>query len=298
MRSLSTRCAFLSLALWLVVLPEGRADGLSPAVGDHSPSQGESDSVKATPLVVGESFVLDSRVLGEKRRINIYLPPAVTAGKALGIPVLYMLDGGIDEDFVHVAGLVQVCVGNKTMKPHLLVGIENTERRRDLTGPTSDPEDKKIAPRVGGSAAFRNLLKSELMPEISRRYGTTREAAIVGESLAGLFVVETFLLEPELFDTYFAFDASLWWNRESLLAQAPELLKAKDRKGKALYLVSSSQPDLAKASQKLAGILSEAKTPGLRHEWVAMPSETHSTVFHPAALRGFRAWLAPTQPPK
>ena len=56
-----------------------------------------------------------------------------------------MPDGGMEEDFPHVAGLVQVLTGNGTMRPFLLVGIENTERRRDLTGPTENVEDKKIA---------------------------------------------------------------------------------------------------------------------------------------------------------
>ncbi len=113
-----------------------------------------------------------------------------------------MPDGGMAEDFLHVAGLVQVSVGNGTMRPFLLVGIENTERRRDMTGSTENEEDKKIAPRVGGSAAFRRFLREELMPQVKERYRTTEETAIVGESLAGLFVVETFLLEPDLFDIY------------------------------------------------------------------------------------------------
>src|SRR5262245_8520287 len=111
-----------------------------------------------------------------------------------------MLDGGIKEDFLHIAGLVQVSVGNGTMRPFLLVGIENTQRRRDMTGPTENPEDKKIAPRVGGSAAFRAFIRQELMPQVKSRYRTTGETAIVGESLAGLFVVETLLTEPDLFD--------------------------------------------------------------------------------------------------
>ena len=42
-----------------------------------------------------------------------------------------MPDGGMAEDFLHVAGLVQVSVGNGTMRPFLLVGIENTQRRSD-----------------------------------------------------------------------------------------------------------------------------------------------------------------------
>ncbi|HEX8328983.1 MAG TPA: alpha/beta hydrolase-fold protein [Hymenobacter sp.] len=143
--------------------------------------------------------------MGEKRRINVYLPDGYAESATLRLPVLYMPDGGIKEDFLHVAGLVQVLVGNGTMRPFILVGIENTERRRDLTGPTTNEEDKKIAPRVGGATAYRAFIRNELMPEVKQRYRTTDETAIVGESLAGLFVVETLLLEPTLFDTYLAF---------------------------------------------------------------------------------------------
>jgi predicted alpha/beta superfamily hydrolase len=133
-----------------------------------------------------------------------------------------MPDGGIHEDFLHVAGLVQVSVGNGTMRAFLLVGIENTARRRDMTGPTGDAGDRAIAPVVGGSAAFRRFIRSELMPAVDARYRTTGESAVVGESLAGLFVMETLFLEPDLFDTYIAFDPSLWWNKGELVERAAE----------------------------------------------------------------------------
>ena len=63
------------------------------------------------PLDVGETFVLDSQVLGEARRINVYLPAAYAAEPDSAFPVLYMPDGGLGEDFLHVAGLVQVGAG-------------------------------------------------------------------------------------------------------------------------------------------------------------------------------------------
>ena len=91
----------------------------------------------AQPLAIGETFTLESKVLGETRRINVYLPPGY-AKSDTKLPVLYMPDGGLAEDFVHIAGLVQVSVGNETMRPFILVGIENTERRRDMTGPTDN----------------------------------------------------------------------------------------------------------------------------------------------------------------
>jgi predicted alpha/beta superfamily hydrolase len=236
----------------------------------------------AEPLVTGETFTIRSAVLGEERRINVYRP-AVPPDTPL--PVLYMPDGGVAEDFIHVAGLVQVLVGNGTMRPFLLVGIQNTERRRDLTGPTENAEDRKIAPRVGGSAKFRAFVRDELFPDVEKRYRTTKERAIVGESLAGLFVVETLLLEPELFDTYIAFDPSLWWNDELLVKR----WRPRSLAGKTLYVATSRDA----SAQRLIDVLRAAHLErfGWHHE--PMPEEQHSTIYHPAALRAFRALFAP-----
>jgi predicted alpha/beta superfamily hydrolase len=246
-----------------------------------------------SPLVIGETFTIDSKVLGESRRINVYCPPGYAEAPDAHFPVLYMPDGGMAEDFLHVAGLVQVCVGNGTMRPFLLVGIENTERRRDLTGPTENANDKKIAPRVGGSKAFRGFIRQELMPQVKARYRTSKETAVVGESLAGLFVVETFLLEPDLFDTYMAFDPSLWWNNQKLVNDAAGRLRAWPKLDRTLYFASSDEKDLAEITQKLATILARDAPPSVHWHYEKMPEEQHSTIFHPAALKAFRAVLKP-----
>ena len=247
----------------------------------------------ASPLVIGETFTIDSKILNETRRINVYLPPGYVESPNARLPVLYMPDGGIAEDFLHVAGLVQVSVGNGTMRPFLLVGIENTQRRRDLTGPTENADDKKIAPQVGGSEAFRAFIRRELMPQVKARYRTTPEAAIVGESLAGLFVVETFLLEPDLFDTYIAFDPSLWWNRHKLVDDAAKRLRARPKLEKTLYFASSDEKGIVEVTQRFADILAKAAPPGIHWHYEKMPEEKHSTIYHPAALKAFRAVFKP-----
>ncbi|MGI4866010.1 MAG: alpha/beta hydrolase [Janthinobacterium lividum] len=246
-----------------------------------------------TPLCIGQTFTLASAVLSETRRINIYLPAGYAENPALQLPVLYMPDGGLAEDFLHVAGLVQVSVGNGTMRPFIVVGIENTERRRDLTGPTTSAEDRKIAPRMGGSAAFRQFIRTELMPAIRQRYRTNAETAIVGESLAGLFVVETFLQEPDLFDTYLAFDPSLWWNSSYLLGQADKRLPTYAGPAKTLYLAASSQPDIAAATRQLATTLRTVANPRITWHYQPLPQETHATIYQPAALQAFRTVFKP-----
>jgi len=254
---------------------------------------GEQSDVNATPLAIGETFTMASKAVGETRRINVYLPAGYAQEQKTRFPVLYMPDGGMAEDFLHIAGLLQVLNGNGTMKPFVLIGIENTERRRDMTGPTTNPEDRKIAPRVGGSAAFRTFIKTELMPLLKARYRTTDETAIVGESLAGLFVIETFFLDPNLFNTYIAFDPSLWWNNQQLVKDASARLRAVNGTDRTLYFASSNEPGIIKDADELAAILQKDATPGLTWRYDKMPGETHGTIYHPAALRAFRALFKP-----
>ena len=256
-------------------------------------AQGEAGRVTpAVPLAVGETFTIESKVLGEVRRINIYLPPEYAQSPEKRLPVLYMPDGGMAEDFLHIAGLLQVLVGDGSMRPFLLVGIENTQRRRDLTGPTRSAEDRKIAPVVGGSPAFRQFIRSELMPVINARYRTTSERAIIGESLAGLFIVETYLDEPDLFDTYIAFDPSLWWNDGELVRSARRRLPAGGPGRRTLFLASSSQ-DISHFTRQLADILRKHPPAGLTWYYEPMPKETHATIYHPAALRALRQLFKP-----
>lgn len=250
-------------------------------------------SAQAAALTIGETLTIDSKVLDETRRINVYAPAAYSASADLRLPVLYMPDGGMAEDFLHIAGLVQVLVGNGTMRPFLLVGIENTQRRRDLSGPTENAEDRKMAPQVGGSALFRQFIRSELMPVIKARYRTTPETAIMGESLAGLFVVETLYLEPDLFDTYIAFDPSLWWNDNGLVTGAPARLRQGWTRPRRLYLASSGEKQLAPLARDLADVLARHAPANLAWHYELLANETHATLYHPAALQALRHLFKP-----
>ncbi|HEY0015228.1 MAG TPA: alpha/beta hydrolase-fold protein [Longimicrobium sp.] len=235
------------------------------------------------PVPAHETFTLQSAALDETRRINVYTPPGYAGDGAARYPVLYMPDGGVQEDFPHVAGTVDAAIRAGEMRPMLVVGIENTERRRDMTGPTQVAEDRAIAPRVGGSDAFRRFIADELMPHVRGRYRVTDETAVIGESLAGLFIVETFLLRPELFDTYVALDPSLWWNAEELVRTARARVTARPEMEARLYLASSGQEDIASATARLAEVLRADAPAGLRWWYRPRPDLTHGTIYRALA---------------
>jgi hypothetical protein len=238
-----------------------------------------------------ETFTIASATLGEVRRINVWTPPGYADGKT-SLPVLYMPDGGVEEDFPHVVATVDSAVRAGEMRPVIVVGIENTERRRDMTGPTEVESDRRIAPRVGGSAAFRRFIARELMPEVRRRYRTTGETATIGESLAGLFVVETFFLQPDLFDTYIALSPSLWWNGEALTRTAADQLRAHPHLHAALY-ISSAGDDVGAEAARLADVLHTHAPAGLRWAYVPRPDLQHATIYRAEAPRVLRDWLPP-----
>ncbi|RFF29984.1 alpha/beta hydrolase [Wenzhouxiangella sediminis] len=245
----------------------------------------------AGELAIGETFTLHSEQLEEERRINVFQPTVYGEAVATPLPVLYMLDGGIDEDFLHIAGLLQVFVSNGSVRPLLLVGIENTERRRDMTGPSDDPQDQAIAEHIGGAAAFRSFLRDELIETIESRYDVTPERAIIGESLAGLFVVETLANEPGLFDTYIAVDPSVWWNQYDLTGRIAQSLQQESAAERRLFVAASEEASSAERFQAFIVQVEQASS-RMTFEYAPMPQESHATLFHPAAMKAFRTMFS------
>jgi predicted alpha/beta superfamily hydrolase len=297
MRLLSFTCIALSaIAGSCAHTQSGPRGSSAPASSHNQRSQPLADrATQSTPITLphAATFTIESAILGETRRINVLLPAIYGVPVEGPLPVLYMPDGGLAEDFLHIAGLVQVLVSNGTMRPVILVGIENTQRRRDMTGPTQVAKDREIAPIVGGSAAFRAFLRDELMPAIRSRYQTTDESSIVGESLAGFFALETLFEEPELFRNYIAVDPSIWWNDGGLIrtAKAPG---AQDKlRGRSVMVLTSSEPMMAQLNPQFASAMQNLCTGECSFVYVPMHSETHATIYHPAALTAFRTILAP-----
>lgn len=248
----------------------------------------------ADPLLPHDSFALPSLAVQETRRINVWLPPQYEA-TSQAFPVLYMPDGGLGEDFPHVVRTIDGLVRAGAIAPLLVVGIENTVRRRDLTGPTEVATDRAVAPVVGGAPAFRSFVVDELIPAVERRYRCTGQRALVGESLAGLFVLETMFERPDRFERCIAFSPSLWWNAQALLRSAPSRLEALADRPRTLWFAAADETDIAPHAAALAAVLQRGAPAALDWTFVPMPEERHHTIFRAAKERAFRAALWPAR---
>ncbi len=243
--------------------------------------------VQDTVTVPHDTLTIQSRAVSEARLINVHLPQGYQASSGPRYPVLYMPDGGMDEDFPHIVHAVDSLISAGKIRPVIVVGIPNTERRRDMTGPTRFKSDSAIAKRVGGSAAFRAFIKDELIPLINKRYRTTDERGIIGESLAGLFIMETLLLEPTMFTHYVALDPSLWWNGNALTDStfATARLKTFDHSPRTLFVSTANVEEITATTVRLLDLVGRVGVEGLTMVYQPRPDLTHATIFRGVEVR-------------
>lgn len=181
------------------------------------------------PFVLGVIEEIASKKLAETRTLNIYLPEGYNKNDTTHYPVIYLLDGSADEDFIHVVGLVQFNSFpwiNRVPKS-IVVGIATIDRRRDFTYPTTIAADKNRYPTTGHSDKFISFIADELQPYIEGKYHVNHSKTIIGQSLGGLLATEILLKKPTLFDKYIIISPSLWWDNGSLLSHTTDSLKNK-----------------------------------------------------------------------
>ncbi|GAM99516.1 putative esterase [alpha proteobacterium U9-1i] len=249
------------------------------------------------PVVIGETFEFSSTVMGEAREINVWVPPSYAEGDRR-YPVLYLIDGARDQDFHHISGLAQLATINGAYREMIVVGIGTKVRTSELTPTPTDPRFVRGFPTSGQAERFRNYIADEVIPFIEARYRTDDQRVLIGESLAGLFVVDTYLKAPNLFDDYVAASPSVWWDGERLAAAAPRLLARHDATPHRLYLTMGDEGGtMQSAMDTLLLALREHAPAGLALTWVdRRTSETHATIYHGAAYDALERYFAYAEP--
>jgi hypothetical protein len=225
----------------------------------------------------------------------VYLPPEyATSGKRY--PVVYLLDGGVQEDFLHIAGIASLAADFRRMREFVVIGIEGIDRRHDLIYPTTVDSQRQRNPTAGGAATFRTFLATELKPWAEANFRLTDETVLMGESAAGMFTLETLLRQPELFRGYIAVSPMLWWDGESLAKAAPALLARRPfPSGRRLYLtIADEGGEMRDGVDRVVATLRKEAPAGLTWTFVPMEQETHGTTFHPAALAALRQFFVGT----
>lgn len=249
------------------------------------------------PFVLGEIHRLNSIVLNETRTINIYLPQGYHSNDTIRYPVIYLLDGSADEDFIHITGLVQYFSFEWINKvpQSIVVGIANVDRKRDFTFPTTIDTDRKTYPSTGHSDAFISFLETELQPYIDKTLRTTTDRTLIGQSLGGLLATEILLKKPALFNTYIIVSPSLWWDNGSLLNYNADILQQTYTAPTHIYigvgkegLTPTAIPRVMEVDANLlADKLKSTKSSTVNVLFDYLPEENHATIMHQAVSNAF-----------
>lgn len=237
------------------------------------------------PLTIGEIRTLKSEILKEERTLNIYLPQ--NFDKTKSYPIIYLLDGSMNEDFIHVSGLVQFFNLMYAMPETIVVGIANVDRKRDFTFHTDLKDLQKDYPTTGHSDKFISFLEKELKPYIESQFKTT-DTYLFGQSLGGLLATEILLKKPEMFNNYFIISPSLWWDDESLLKKAKQLLSKSPDTKKFVYVSvgKAEHKVMVKDAEDFYTILQKSNKKNWRVEYKMMDLDSHATILHRSLYDG------------
>ena len=195
----------------------------------------------------------------------------------------------MDEDFIHVAGIVQF--GSfpwiNMLPESIVVGIGNVDRRRDFTYPTSNEADKKQWPTTGHSENFIRFLEKELKPLIDQTYKTKQQSTIIGQSLGGLLATEVLFKNPELFDNYIIVSPSLWWDDETLLDYTPQTYNHP----KNIYIAVGAEGEIMERTAKdLFHKLEKLHTQNTELQFEFLADKDHGDALHQAVYNAFE-WM-------
>jgi predicted alpha/beta superfamily hydrolase len=245
---------------------------------------------ESRPFVLGRINEIYSKTLAEKRVVNIYLPEGYNEKDSTSYPVIYLLDGSADEDFIHIAGLIQFLnfPWVNILPKSILVGIANVDRKRDFTFPTSVSQDKIESPTSGGSENFISFIEKELQPFIEKNYKTNSSKTIIGQSLGGLLATEILFKKPALFTRYIIVSPSLWWNNESLLSTKPILSNSSSVQPTSVYIAVGNEGKIMKNdAHRLISILRSYLPKKTVIHFQYFPHEDHATILHRAVYDAF-----------
>jgi predicted alpha/beta superfamily hydrolase len=256
------------------------------------PSLAVSAATRASePVVIGEKFQIESKVLGETRTYVIHTPDSYKSGKD-AYPVLVLQDA--ENNFAYTSAAVHLLSANGRIPAMIVVGINNTDRSRDMTPkPSTGFDGTPWTGSAGGADKFLSFIADELLPTIDRNYRTRPYRVLIGHSLGGLFAVYALMNRPEVFKGYLISSPSLWWDDQALVKAAQSFFAAHTNLRADLYMTMANEGDtMLGGAWKLSAALEESKLADVRWQFKRSPEEEHGTIPYISTYEGLQAIFA------
>lgn len=269
--------------LGLMVAANFAAMSLAPRLA-QSAAHVETDG---EPVTIGQRYNIESKVLQETRRYIVHKPRDYDFSNE-SYPLVILLDG--DANIQNVSASMDFLADNGRAMPMLVVGIENTDRQRDLTPPLTGAKPEKLPDgNIGGAPSFLSFIADELLPHLDRTYRTRPTRILIGHSFGGLFAVHALFNRPDLFKAYIIISPSLWWDNQALAKQADAFVADHSDLQVAVYMTMGNEGGLMLGgAQKVIGSLAGSRA--ISTAFQRWPEQTHGSVVMPSVYAGME-WL-------
>ena len=262
----------------------------------HSLS-GQTNKTNESPIRIGTQFILQSKILNEGVKVNVHYPDGYNSSDTTTYPVVYLLDGALDEDFLHIVGLYQFYSFEwiNFVKRSIVVGIVTTDRKRDYTFKTGIKSDSLKYLTSGHSNKFIDYIEKELQPTISKKCKVNNSRTLIGQSLGGLLATEILFKKPNLFTNYYIVSPSIWWDNGSILSNSDTALK--DINSKTIIYIAVGKEGLTPTEKSRvmevdANLLKEkieqTQNKNVFVYFDYLPNENHTTILHQAINNAIR----------
>jgi predicted alpha/beta superfamily hydrolase len=192
-----------------------------------------------TPSLTGDvrhHREFESKILGNKRDVVVYLPPQYESEPGRRYPVLYMHDGQNVFDGAtsylpnrewRADEAAEALIRAGMVEPLIIVGVANAGMARaDEFLPT---RAKRGDVEMGGRADdYGRFLTEEVKPFIDRTYRTkpgAKDTGLCGSSFGGIVTLHLGLTRPDVFTRLGVVSPSLWWDDGVMVKRVEGLAK-------------------------------------------------------------------------
>ena len=221
---------------------------------------------------VGVNHIITSKILKEKRQIQVYLPKDYASSNKK-YPVIYLLDG--QRFFLYGASLYQTFHQFNYTPEFIVVGITNVEANRMETF-------------SAGQKEFTRFLENEVIELVNSTYRTSKKRLLFGWAYGGGFALETLMDKPALFDGYIL---SSPYPVSSKMKRFSEFLESNIQLSTSLYFVSDAEEIGVKGgTEELSSYLSNNQTK-LRWTFKVLSGEEHRSTVYPALYHGIKDYF-------
>lgn len=277
----------------LAFLGISAAEGRAQETADHAVLA----DPEGVPIVSGSAHRIRSTVYGEDKLITVRLPRGYAKDPEQRWPVVFSVDGGPEQDFDLLSGIAAEAEMSGSFEPFILIGVRTDNRYAQLTPPLQRTEPNELTRIFGdrmqpnGAPKFREFLSRDVIPWATSRYRTGRKT-LTAVSLGGLFVVDTLLERPEMFDDYIALTPSVWWDDGRVVEGAAAKLRAQGPTDRRLYMTMGDEGVGNRTGEWLGTLVSALKTDapaGMKWAYVDRSgAEEHRTMALTGWLDAFR----------